>query len=150
VEATARLTRACLGRDMKQSWGAGEPSMSCSPGEIRMSKSTIVLTVAVMLCITFAASAKDNSLPNIDIRKSCGVRAKASADMMGDKSTSSAFDLCMKSEQEARDALVSSWKDIPSSYKAFCIAPNAYSPSYIEWISCLEMNIDVKRQRTKQ
>jgi hypothetical protein len=117
---------------------------------MQMSKSTIALTVAVMLCSTFAAASKDNSLPSIDIRKGCGVRAKASADMMGDKSATSAFESCMKSEQEARDALVASWKDIPSSDKAFCIAPNAYSASYIEWISCLEMSIDLKRQRTKQ
>ena len=113
-----------------------------------MSSSKIALTIAVLLCIPFAASAKDDGLPTIDFRKNCGVRAKAIADMMGDKQTTITFDSCVKSEQAAKDALIAAWKDIPASYKTFCISPKVYSPSYTEWISCLEMNIDVKRLRT--
>jgi hypothetical protein len=56
----------------------------------------------------------------------------------------------MRSEQEARDAIVSAWKEIPSQYKTFCIKPNVYSPSYVEWIACLEMQMDVKRLRAKK
>ena len=114
-------------------------------------KSTIALSAAVVLFTTFAAMAKDDNLPSIDLKKACGIRAKASAEMMGDKSsTAGAFDTCMKSEQQARDALAAAWKDMPADFKAFCIAPNVYSPSYTEWISCLEMNIDLKKQRQKQ
>jgi hypothetical protein len=116
-----------------------------------MPKSTITFSAAVVLFTTFAAIAKDNNLPDIDIKKNCGIRAKASAEMMGDKSsTAGAFDTCMKSEQAARDALVAAWKDIPANFKAFCITPNVYSPSYTEWISCVELGIDVKKQRQKQ
>ena len=115
-----------------------------------MPKSTIALSAAVVLFTTFAAMAKDDNLPSIDIKKNCGIRAKASAEMMGDKaSATSAFDTCMKSEQQARDALAAAWKDIPANFKAFCIAPNVYSPSYTEWISCVELGIDVKKQRQK-
>ena len=113
-------------------------------------KSTVALSAAVVLFTTFAAMAKDNNLPSIDLKKSCGIRAKASAEMMGDKSsTAGAFDTCMRSEQAARDALAAAWKDMPADFKAFCIAPNVYSPSYTEWISCLEMHIDLKKQRQK-
>ena len=115
-----------------------------------MRKSTIALAAAVVGFTTFATMAKDNNLPNIDLKKACGIRAKASADMMGDKSSETgAFDTCMKSEQASRDALVAAWKDIPADFKAFCITPNAYSPSYTEWISCVELGIDVKKQRQK-
>jgi hypothetical protein len=115
-----------------------------------MPKSTIALSAAVVLFTTFAVAAKDDNLPKIDIKKGCGVRAKASADMMGDKSSATgAFDTCMKSEQESRDALAAAWKDMPATLKAFCITPNVYSPSYTEWISCVELGIDVKKQRQK-
>jgi len=106
--------------------------------------SQTVFTAAFVLCTSLAAAAQSN-LPIIDIRKSCEVRAKASADILVHKTTISAFESCMSSEKKALDALVAAWKDMPSSYKARCIAPNAYSPSYVEWISCLEMHIDVKR-----
>src|SRR4029077_5033448 len=104
----------------------------------------------VVLFTTFAAMAKGNNLPSIDIKKGCGVRSKASAEMMGDKSSAAgAFDTCMKSEEQARDALAAAWKDIPAALKAFCVTPNVYSPSYTEWISCVELSIDVKKQSQK-
>ena len=115
-----------------------------------MPKPTIALSAAVVVFTTFAAMAKDNNLPSVDIKKNCGIRAKASAEMMGDKaSAASAFDTCMRSEQAARDALAAAWKDMPPNFKAFCINPNVYSPSYTEWISCVELGIDVKMQREK-
>jgi hypothetical protein len=115
-----------------------------------MPKSTIAFSTAVVVFTTFATMAKDNNLPSIDIKKACETRAKASAEMMGDKSlTTGAFDTCMRSEQVSRDALAAAWKDIPANFKAFCITPNVYSPSYTEWISCVELGIDVKKQRQK-
>jgi hypothetical protein len=112
--------------------------------------SKMVLCAAVMLCTPFAAAAKDDGLPNIDIQKRCHDRARTIDTMWGDKSISTnAFDTCVRSEEEARAALTAAWKDIPPAYKAFCIRPNVYSPSNAEWISCIESNMDVKRLRTK-
>ena len=114
-----------------------------------MHQQKYVLAGFVVLFATFAV-AKDDTLPRIDLEKSCGVRAKASAEMMGDKSaTTAAFDTCMKSEQQARDALEAAWKDVPASYKAACVNSTAFSPSYVEWISCVELGIDVKKLRAK-
>jgi len=114
-----------------------------------MSKSKIVLSAAIILFTTFAAASKDAALPSIDLQKICGNRAKSIAEMLGDKlATARIFDTCMKSEQDARAALIAAWKDIPPFYKTNCIKPNDYSPSYMEWISCLELNIAVKRARS--
>src|SRR4051812_6171292 len=55
--------------------------------ENMMPKPTIALSAAVVVFTTFAAMAKDNYLPSIDIKKGCGIRAKASAEMMGDKAS---------------------------------------------------------------
>lgn len=88
--------------------------------------------------------------PVIDLQKRCKSSAATISDMMADKSQqSSAFDTCMKSEQEARDALKKAWPEMPSAYKSFCIRPADYSPSYVEWIACVEMMIDAKKLRER-
>jgi hypothetical protein len=115
-----------------------------------MPKSRIVLTAAILLFATFAATAQDARFPNLDTQKLCRNRAKSSEEMMGDKAVSvRTFDTCMRSERAARDALAAAWKDIPPTYKASCIKPEVFSASYEEWISCLELNIDVKSFRKK-
>jgi hypothetical protein len=116
-----------------------------------MPKSTIALTAAMLLFATFAAEAQEARFPNLDTQKLCRSRAKSSEEMMGDKSVAAkTFDTCMRSERNARDALVAAWNDIPPTYKASCIKPEVFSASYEEWISCLELNIDVKSLRKKK
>src|SRR6478672_3644815 len=113
-------------------------------GPVIMQKQTIVLAAVILLFANFAAAAQEARFPNLDTQKLCRNRAKSSEEMMGDKTvTAKTFDTCMRSEREARDALVAAWKDIPPSYKASCIKPEVFSASYAEWISCLELNIDV-------
>jgi hypothetical protein len=115
-----------------------------------MPKSKIVLTAAILLLANLAAAAQEARFPNLDTQKLCRSRAKSSEEMMGDKAVSArTFDTCMRSERAARDALLAAWKDIPPTYKASCIKPEVYSASYEEWISCLELNIDVKSLRKK-
>ena len=115
-----------------------------------MPKSTTALTAAVLLLATFAAAAQEARFPNVDTQKLCRSRAKSTEEMMGDKTVSAkTFETCMRSEKDARDALVAAWKDIPPTYKASCIKPDVYSASYAEWLSCLELNIDVKSLRKK-
>ena len=60
------------------------------------------------------------------------------------RTTQELFNSCVTTEQKAQTALVAAWKDIPATYKERCIKPNAYSPSYAEWIGCLELLIQVK------
>ena len=116
-----------------------------------MQKTAIAFTAAILLSANFAAVAQEARFPNLDSQKLCRSRAKATEEMMGDKSvTAKTFDTCMRAEKEARDALVAAWKDIPPTYKASCIKPDVYSASYAEWISCLELNIDVKSLRKKK
>jgi hypothetical protein len=115
-----------------------------------MPKSKIVLTSAMLLLANLAATAQDARFPDLDTQKLCRSRAKSSEEMMGDKAVSAkTFDTCMRSERAARDALSAAWKDIPPTYKASCIKPEVFSASYEEWISCLELNIDVKSLRKK-
>lgn len=108
----------------------------------------LVCAAAIAFAAVSAAEAAPGALPVIDLQKRCQNSEKTVIDMMADQTMrGTAFQSCLRAEQQAKDALLSSWKDIPQSYKAYCIRPVAFSPSYIEWIACLELMIDLKKQR---
>lgn len=114
-------------------------------------RSFVVASAAIGLLTTLAVAASDK-VPSIDLEKRCRASAKSTQTLMGGNSVDAAekaYQSCMASEKEAQKAILAAWKDIPSSYKSFCVRPNVYSPSYIEWIACLEMQIDVKRLRSR-
>jgi hypothetical protein len=102
------------------------------------------LLVAAILPSAVAAQ----SMPTIDLQARCKRSEAAQMDMMGDKAVQNvAFDSCMRSETDAQNAIAKAWPDIPASYKTFCVRPSDFSPSYIEWIACLELMIDLRKLR---
>lgn len=106
-------------------------------------KSKAILSAAIMLFATVAGAAADDTLPSIDFEKFCRSRTEAVGEVAG-RTVQELFNSCVTAEQQAQTALLAAWKDIPPTYKARCIKPNVYSPSYAEWISCLELLIEVK------
>ena len=114
-----------------------------------MQSRTKVALAALLVFPTLAAAAQSGRLPGIDIEKQCRNRAKASQELMGDKTVPAGlYERCLKAEQDAKAALDKAWKDVPDKYRAQCIQPQNYSPSYVEWIACLEMNIGAKKLRS--
>ena len=51
---------------------------------------------------------------------------------------------CLKQEQDARQQIINNWTNYPASDKQKCIDTTGYQPSYVEWITCLEMYRDVR------
>src|SRR3981189_1076095 len=86
-------------------------------------------------------SASARGFPTIDIQKTC----RASGDANGAAHGQSANDGCLNSERAARDAIVKQWKEFLSADKTSCIRPDVYLPSYVEWLTCLELQRDVRR-----
>jgi hypothetical protein len=115
------------------------------------SKFKVTLAAVFILSTACMAAAKNDNIPVIDLQKRCNASVQAMQYLLqaGFKAED-AFKTCLDSEQKARDAIVSAWKDMPTSYKTRCIDPTAWSPSYIEWIACLELYIEVKKQRAGQ
>ena len=58
----------------------------------------------------------------------------------------------MSSEQKAREHLIKDWSQYAAADKARCVqaGPSVYLPSYIEWLTCLEMETAVKKMRQEQ
>jgi hypothetical protein len=107
----------------------------------------ILLGAAVMLvALTAAEAASTKAVPVIDLQVRCRKSEKTLTEMMGNNVVQ-AFDGCMTSERGALKALVDAWPKIPAAIKSYCIRPTEFSPSYVEWIACIEMVIDLRKQR---
>jgi hypothetical protein len=108
-------------------------------------KTKIALSAAVILGTASAALA--GGVPSIDIEKMC--RASEAA-LFGPDNSASTFHVCMSDEQAAREQLVKDWANLPPTHKAHCVLPAEYLPSYVEWLTCLEMEGDVTKIRGEQ
>jgi hypothetical protein len=103
-------------------------------------KMRIAACAAIVIGVSSAAHAV--AVPSIDIEKMCKASEVA---LFGDNTAT--FDTCLGDEQDARERLVKSWATFPATDKVHCVLPAEYLPSYVEWLTCLEMEIDFRRIR---
>jgi hypothetical protein len=75
------------------------------------------------------------SVPNVDPQKIC--QNARTAALPEDKA--SAFDSCVKDEQAAREQLQQKWAKFSANARATCAEPQASMTSYVEMLTCLEM-----------
>jgi hypothetical protein len=57
---------------------------------------------------------------------------------------------CLDSEQKARDQIVKDLATYSSGDKTQCMRTAVYLPSYVEWLTCLEMERDVRKMNLGQ
>ncbi len=89
-----------------------------------------------------------NGVPAIDIQKTC----RAAASVVSNTLTQRDVNICISSEQKAREQMVKDWSQYAAGDKARCVqaGPKVYLPSYVEWLTCLEMETAVKKMRDEQ
>jgi hypothetical protein len=107
--------------------------------------SRIGISCAVILMTSSAALSRDGGLPQFDIQKQCQKTQRA-ANELGTKNPE-ALDSCVKNEQNAREKLAARWATTSALDKAACVRPADWSPSYFEWLGCLETRDYVRTQR---
>ena len=80
-----------------------------------------------------------------------GVAGVALAGLVGAgrATTQRDVEICVSSEQKAREQMVKDWTQYAAGDKARCVqaGPKVYLPSYVEWLTCLEMERDVRKMR---
>jgi hypothetical protein len=81
-----------------------------------------------------ATLAHADQVPNLDVAKSCH-----DAKDFGVSDAQQTFKNCMLDEKEAKDQLVQKWSQFSAANRHSCI-PDAPAPSYVEMLTCLEMN----------
>ena len=89
-----------------------------------------------------------NGVPTIDVDRTC----RAAASVTSTATSQRDVDICVSSEQKAREQMVKDWAQYATGDKARCVqaGPTVYLPSYVEWLTCLEMETTVKKIREEQ
>jgi hypothetical protein len=84
-----------------------------------------------------------DTVPTYDMKPTC----RAAVEMTGSQGRT--VDNCMASEIAARDEIAKTWPQVPKDEQTRCAqtALQGGSPSYVEFLICLEMNRD---SRTRQ
>jgi len=86
-------------------------------------------------------------VPTIDIQKTCQAAAGVMVSLMGGTNTEQDVNACLDSEQKARDQIVKDGATYASADKKQCMRTDVYLPSYVEWLTCLEMERDVRKMQ---
>jgi hypothetical protein len=86
------------------------------------------------------------ALPAIDVKKSCETSEKSLVQIFGNE-TRITVDNCLRQEQGARQTIIDNWATYSTSDRQHCLNPKVYMPSYVEWLTCLEMYRDVRQLR---
>jgi len=110
------------------------------------------LLVTGLFCLSLAApgvaSAESNGVPTADIATTCRTSEKALIAIFGAENQQN-FESCMNSEKDAREQIVKNWQDFPTGARQRCVNTTGYMPSYVEWLTCLEMEQQVNELRKK-
>jgi hypothetical protein len=118
-----------------------------SKGTTMFIQSRIILSGAIILATVSATMSKDGGIPNLNIQKHCRADQAATDAFYRDKNVDSSSGPCILSEQHAREQLVRDWATFSALDKASCVHPAAYSPSYFEWIACIDTRVYVRQMR---
>jgi hypothetical protein len=111
-----------------------------------VAKADLAAIVIGFLAFTSAALAEQSGPATIDLQKTCRVTEKAVAAVFGD-AIANVYDRCVENETAARQQLVKDWSTYSVADRAVCIQPRSYQPSYAEWLTCTEMQRDVRALR---
>jgi hypothetical protein len=108
-------------------------------------KLRIAVSFIAVLALASLAAAKDGGLPRLNVEYACHASEQAVSAVVS--VTTDIFKSCLDGENEARGQLDKSWATFAISDKARCIHPREFLPSYVEWLTCLEMTRDVREMR---
>src|SRR5499427_6282283 len=86
-------------------------------------------------------------VPTVDIQKTCQSAAGAMVSLMGGTTTEQDVNACLDSEQKARDQIVKDRATYSAADEKQCMRTDNYLPSYGEWLTCLEMERDVRKMQ---
>jgi hypothetical protein len=75
------------------------------------------------------------SVPNVDPKHICLDARNAATP----EDKASAYDSCIQDEQAARQQLSQKWATFSANARATCAEPDASMTSYVEMLTCLEM-----------
>ena len=103
-----------------------------------------IMAAAGMLFVSNVAHAQQ--VPTVEIAATCRAAAAVTVSLLGSTGTND-FQVCMDGENKARETIIKDWSAYAASDRVGCIQTNVYLPTYVEWLTCIEMNKAVREAR---
>ena len=107
----------------------------------------LVTSPALITAIAFVGITQAQ-IPTVDIDKTCRAAASVTESLLGgDRNTEQELKMCLDAEHKAREQIIKDHATYSSADKKQCIRSDVYLPSYVEWVTCLEMEKKVRDLR---
>jgi len=84
------------------------------------------------------------------VQNTCSVAAVAMVNLMGGTTVEQGLNGCLDSENTALATIKKDWGTYSAADRTQCVQTGVYLPSYVEWLTCLEMERDVRRLRVER
>ena len=123
---------------------AAKPVAACPFTHLKIAAA--VLAAALMSGTLYPDAARAQSVPTVDIAATCRAASIVTVSLLGSTGTND-FQVCMDGEKRARDTIIKDWSAYAASDRVGCIQTNVYLPTYVEWLTCIEMNKAVREAR---
>jgi len=109
-----------------------------------------ISAAVIAVLVGFPTSAYTQALPSINLDETCKAASGVMLSLMGGSSTTNDLQICKDSENKAREQIIKDWGTYSASDRSGCIQTRVYLPSYIEWLTCFEMNKVVREARQQR
>lgn len=121
-------------------------------GGFGMKKSTVAHSAVVAAVVSaffglFAQPARAQVVPTINVQETCRAAAGVMANLLSGSTVTNDVQICVDSENKARDQINKDWGTYTAADREGCVQPAGYLPSYVEWLTCFEMNKSVREAR---
>jgi hypothetical protein len=143
-----QLPESTTNKVKRASWGA---NLGSTMDEAAVSPRFIAYSVglAAVVMVVFAETAQAQ-VPTINIQETCRAAAGVMVNLMGGSTTQKDVEICLETENKARQQMLKDWSTYHASDREGCIQANVYLPSYTEWVTCFEMNKSVREARQQR
>jgi hypothetical protein len=104
---------------------------------ILLAVSLVLVAIGTAFAQAGVRGAENRGVPNLDVSSSC---------------RESTFLDCRSQEQRAREILINEWSDYTAQERRTCAkeAKQAGPPSYIVWLTCLQINENVRKSSASE
>jgi hypothetical protein len=109
----------------------------------------IALPLGSILASTLVLAAASGGPPKINIEATCRASEIEIEKLFGND-TMITTSGCLMQENAALDELVKTWATFTPADRAQCVQPRSHMPSYVEWLTCLETQKDLRRIRAEE
>ena len=109
----------------------------------------IALPLGSILASTLVLAAASGGPPKVNIEATCRASQIEITKLFGDE-TKITTNGCLMQENAALDELVKTWATFTPADRTQCVQPRSHLPSYVEWLTCLESQKELRRIRSQE